>query len=281
MGINKSWQSTHSFRKFRAKTHELSKVYWLQQMGVDCTRALLVNKDAALSSVKELKCSYDYRMYPATVEETLSWLDTYMDRNRLYLLVVYTAFLESYLKEIAFFFIATKDYLVQPKVRAELLSLNPIGKAMGAPIIERSSVPNMLKYATSLFGVDLGKNAREWTKIYQLRCEVAHNGGIATPGFLKQISGLDLQVNPKEYEMLGLTWDELRSFMKSADEIAATIDSSVSCSQILALEVEQVVRELFILNRMPRQDQLWRYLYEEYAMKVKKSDQKRLEKLFY
>lgn len=250
-------------------------------MGADCLKQLLKTKSPKDFSVKELNCSFEYRMYPATVEDTLSWLPTYMDRNRLYLLVVYTAFLESYLKEITFFYIASQGYLSNPDSTSEVLKLNSVGKALGAPILEKSTVPNLIKYASNLFDIDFGKNAEDWIKLYQLRCEVAHNGGYATPNLLKQISGMKLKLNPKEYEMLGLTWDELRSSMKSADDIAALIDSKIACYSIQLLETEQVLRELKLLKRLPKQQELWSHIHDNYGLRVKRPHKIRLERMFY
>ena len=152
---------------------------------------------------------------------------------------------------------------------------------MGAPILERSTVPGMIKYAASLYEIDFGKNADDWIKLYQLRCEAAHNGGIATPDLLKQISGMKLQLDPKAYEMLGLTWDELRGSMKAADEIAAQIDSKVASYPLQLLEAEQILRELKILERFPKRHKLWEYMHEEYGIKVKRQDKLNLESMFY
>lgn len=281
MGIQYPWTPTLAFRKFRDKTHELSKIYWVQQLGADCIKDVLRQKNPTDFTVKELPSSFDFKMYPVEVKHTLDWLPTYMDRNRLYLLVVYTAFLESYLKEITFFHIASQGFLQNPNESREPMKLNPVGKALGTPILERSTVPAMIKYASNLFEINFGKNAEDWIKLYQIRCEVAHNGGVATPDFLKQISGLRLATNPKEYEMLGLSWDELRSSMKAADEIAATIDSIVSSYNIKLLEADQTLRELNILKRLPPRKDLWKLMHDEYGIKVKRQDKLNLERKFY
>lgn len=281
MGIKKTWNATLAFRKFREKTHELSKIYWIHQIGVDCINQMLINKNPEAHTVKELNCSFEFRMYPALVKETSSWLPTYMDRSRLYLLVVYSAFLESYLKEITFFYIASQGYLSNPQVPHELMKLTAVGKALGAPIIEKSTIPNMIKYAGHLFDIHFGKNADDWIKIYQIRCEVAHNGGVATPDFLKQISGMKLKLSPNEYEMLGLTWEELRTYMKAGDEIAALIDSKISSYAIQALETEQILRQLKSLKKLPRQNKLWSFVHDEYGLKVKKREKILLERMFY
>jgi hypothetical protein len=281
MGIKKIWSATLAFRKFREKTHELSKIYWVQQLGVDCLKEMLNNKNPKSHTAKVLPSSFEFRMYPAEVGDTLASLPGYMDRSRLYLLVVYTAFLESYLKEITFFHIATQGYVANFNAANELLKLNPVGKALGAPVLEKSSVPALIKYAGNLFDIDFGKNAEDWVKFYQVRCEVAHNGGIATPEFFKRISGMNLKTNPKEYEMLGLTWDELRTSMRTADEIAATIDSKMACYPIQLFETEQVLRELNIVKQLPKRNRLWEFIHTEYGLKVKRKDKLALENKFY
>jgi len=281
MGINKIWSSTLAFRKFREKTHELSKIYWIQQLGTNCIQELLKHKTPSDFTAKVLPSTFDFRMYPAQVQDTLDWLPTYMDRNRLYLLVVYTAFLESYLKEITLFYLAEQGYVSNPNSNDELLKLNAVGKAIGAPILERSTVPTMINYASGLFEIDFGKNAENWVKIYQLRCEVAHNGGIATPEFFKKISGMNLTLDPKEYEMLGLTWDELRAFMRSADDIAAMIDSKISKYSLQIQEINQVMRELSILKRLPNRNNLWQILHDEYGLKAKRKDKMEIEHRYY
>jgi hypothetical protein len=281
MGIKKIWNATLAFRKFREKTHELSKIYWVQQLGVDCLKEMLGKKNANDYAVKVLPSSFDFRMYPVKVSDTLSSLPDFLDRNRLYLLVVYTAFLESYLKEATFFYLATQGYVANMNNTREELKLNPVGKAIGAPILDKSSVPTMIKYASSLFEIDFGKNAEDWVKFYQVRCEVAHNGGVATPDFFKRISGMSLKTNPKEFDMLGLTWDELRTSMRTADEIAALIDSKIASYSIQLFEVEQVLRELNALKRLPKRNQLWTFVHDEYGLKVKTKDKLLLERKFY
>jgi len=281
MGIKKIWSATLAFRKFREKTHELSKIYWIQQLSADTLEQLLKTKDPRSYTVKEMYSSFEFRMYPAEVGETLTWLPTYMDRNRLYLLVVYTAFLESYLKEITLFYLAAQGYVSNPDATNDVFRLNPVGKALGAPILERSSVPSMIKYAGNLFEIDFGANADNWVKFYQLRCEVAHSGGVAAPEFLKQISGMNLKANPKEYEMLGLTWDELRTSMRAADDIAAMIDSKLACYSVQVFETEQVLRELNYLKRLPKKNGLWKFIHDEFGLKVKRADKISLERKFY
>lgn len=274
MGINKGWQTTLCFRKFRDKTHDLSRVYWTQQMSADCLRNELNTKKPNDISAKVIPCSFDSKMHNQTVADTLNWIDTYMERNRLHLLVIYTAFLETYLKEISFYHIASLGNVLNPHEKTTPIKLTRIGEATSSPIIKSSTVPEMIKYASELFDIDFGLNATEWIKIYKVRCAAAHNGGIATPKFLQDISGMPLALNPKEYENIGLTWDELRLAMKYGDNIAAMIDSKVSTYQIKLLEVEQILREFAAKRKLPKHTLLWTHMHENYGF----SAPKRVEK---
>lgn len=282
MGINRSWNTTLSFRRFRLKTHELSKVYWTQQMSADSLLNQLKGKNPKDISSQIIDCSFDSKMYSQEVQDTISWIPKYMERNRLHLLAIYTAFLETYLKEITFYHCASLGYIANANEKKDPLKLNTVGTAITAPIIKSSTVPEMIKYAGEYYGVDFGINATAWVKIYKVRCAAVHNGGIATPGFLKAINGHPLSLNPKTYENIGLTWDELRTFMRYADEISATIDYKVSNYNIKLIEIEEVLRELKSKKTLPAKSKLWEHLSNEYSfIGVKRENKVQLVKKFY
>ena len=111
MGINKIWQSTLSFRKFRDKTNNLSRLYWTQQMATDCLLEQLNTKNPDAIATEEINCSFEPKMHSQSVRDAIAWLPTFMERNRLHLLVIYTAFLETYLKDITFFYSASLGHL--------------------------------------------------------------------------------------------------------------------------------------------------------------------------
>jgi hypothetical protein len=234
-------------------------------MATDCLHNYLSTKDSNSHPVDEIGCSFDRKMYTENIADTLSWLPVYMGRNRLHLLVIYTAFLETYLKEIAFLYTASQGYISNPNEIDKPIKLTKVGEAFSSPIIKSSTVPEMIKYASELFDINFGKNAIEWNKIYKVRCAAAHNGGIATPKFLQEISGMSLALNPQEYDNIGLTWDELRTAMRYADEIAALIDSKMSNYKIKILEVEQVMRELKSKDVLPNRRKIWQLLHNNYS----------------
>lgn len=282
MGINRIWESTLAFRGLREKTDKLSRLYWTQQMATDCLQEQLSTKNPNAISVAEIRCSFDARMHSQTVSETLAWLPTYMERNRLHLLVIYTAFFETYLKEITFFYIASQGHISNLNDTTFPIKLSKVGEAYASPILKSSTVPEMLKYASELFDINFGRNATEWNKIYKIRCAAAHNGGIATPKFLEMISGTPLTLRPKEYENIGLTWDELRTAMRYADEIAALIDFKVSNYNIRLLETEQVMREHHTKGTLPKRNKLWQFLHDNYSLfPIKRPDKNKFINKFY
>src|SRR5574337_1076099 len=110
MGINKSWRSTFAFSNFRNRTFELSRIYWTQQLAMDCLADNLLKHAPTDMTAKAIKTSFDPRMHFHSVKETLEWIPVQMERNRLHLLVIYTGFLESYLKEIALVDMVRRGY---------------------------------------------------------------------------------------------------------------------------------------------------------------------------
>lgn len=282
MGINKQWESSLAFRNFRDKTHDLSRVYWTQQMGADSLLDQLNGKNPNDISAKVINCSFDSKMHNQTVADTLTWLPTYMERNRLHLLVIYTAFLETYLKEITFYHAASTGHVSNINEVSEPLKLTAVGAAMTQPIIRSSTVPEMIKYAAEYYSINFGVAAQEWIKVYKVRCAAAHNGGIATPKFLKEISGQPLALRPKEYENIGLTWDELRTAMKYGDDIAAMIDFKVSTYDIRILETEDTLRELKAKKKLPKREKLWELLHNDYHLfPIKKLNKLKFISKFY
>lgn len=163
-------------------------------------------------------------MFPHKVSELDHWFDSYLSRVRLHLLIIASASLESYLTDIAFYFIAQQGYLQKSNSSTDLLELNAVGRALGAPIMQRASIPEPLKYAEKSFDVELGEYRKIWNKAYHLRCVTAHNGGMVMPAALKRIPDLSIP----EFDLMGINWSELRKCMNAADQIVTIIDRKVS-----------------------------------------------------
>lgn len=279
MGISTSWQATLAFRRFRKKIYNLSRTYWTHQMGADVISQQIQHADPNLYVVDYLNCcSFDIKMHPQTIQETIDWLPKYMERARLHILILVSASLEAYLKDITFNFIASKGYIQPPKSNKELLKINEVGEALGSPILGKSSIPEPLKFAEKLFDINYGNNRTIWDKSYKLRCAAAHNGGMVLQKTLKEIPDLSIP----EFEMIGISWDDLKTAMVAADNIAALTDNKISNYSITLIESEQTLRILNSKNKLPKnRKEIWTILYEDYALQVKRTDKMRLERIFY
>lgn len=277
MGINKSWRSTFAFSNFRKRTFELSRIYWTQQLAMDCLNETLQLHAPQEITARVIQTSFDPRMHFHSVKETIEWIPTQMERNRLHLLVIYTGFLESYLKEITFIDIVRRGYVENFDDVTKPIKLTRVGEAISGPILRKATIPEMIQFASEYFDVDFGNAGQEWKRIYKLRCVAAHNGGFATPKFLKEYSGFPLALNPKEYDAIGLTWDELRTAMRCGDDIAAMIDYKLPAYQTRIIEADLILRELKALKKLPPKTKIWEYLYKEYSLfPIKQKDKLQL-----
>lgn len=277
MGINTIWNTTLAFRRFRKKLEDLSRIYWTHQMGADSIMKHAVAANSNDFIVDLLGCSFDRKMHPKKVSETIDWIPKYLERNRLHILIVTSASLEAYLKDAAFNYIASKGYHTTPSSSSDLLRLNEIGQALGSPILSKSSIPEPLKFAEKLFDIDYGTRKAIWTRAYKLRCTAAHNGGMVMPDTKDQLPDLSIP----EFEMIGIDWEELRKCMNAADEIVALTDHKIASYEIELIETEQTLRILKKKNRLPLRKDLWAFMHDEFSFHVKRKDKIRLESLVY
>lgn len=269
-----NWISSFSFKQFRQKTGLLSDAYWTQQILIDSIAEKLKNENQDAKIHDVMNCSFDVRMYPQTVSEFLTALPNFMNQYRLQLLVTYSAHLEMYLKDITFRYLISKGYVENLEKPKEILKLNKLGKVIGSPIINNSTIPDMIDYASELFEIDFGSHVTEWKKLYTLRCAAAHNGGIATASFIQKIGGSkQLALNPKENDNIGLTWEELRKGLRYGDEIVTMIDNKIASYEIRLVDAEIILRELKAKNCLPIKEKVPAIFNNEYSIfPVKRAD---------
>lgn len=277
MAMENGWKSTLSFRRFRRKLNELSMVHWTNQIGADSISKLIDGKDDSAYTVDEIGCSFDRRMFPRSVSETHHWLPVYMERTRLHLLVLTAANLESFLQEVTFVHLAALGYVKRPDTLTQPLKLNAVGEAIGKPILGRASLPEPLRYAEQLFGIDYGAHRDTWTKAYKLRCIAAHTGGMVYSKHLVDIPDLELNV----FEMIGLDWDELLEAMRSADNIASQTDRFISSNDSRQIEAEQTIRLMKAKGELPKKHKLWQAMHDLHGVQVNKASKLFLEEMFY
>src|SRR5580692_9912072 len=103
--MTKTWRPTLAFQRFREKNTSLSSGYMTAELGREVMRSALHGKADAAQVTTELHASFDYRQLPETVGSFVAKLDERAGVERLHLLMICSANLESYLQE------ATKLYV--------------------------------------------------------------------------------------------------------------------------------------------------------------------------
>lgn len=249
--------STLGFRRFRSKLGELSRLYWFHFINSEAgvAHAKTLNQNEAL--VPQLTIEFPPSMFSLTASEYVAISDEIINRTRLYLLMVCSANLESYLHEVTFAYLASIGHAVNPT------KLDEVGEALGNPILGFSSIPKPLAYAEKLFGVDLSPHRAEWNNFYKLRCAVAHSGGVMTARSKKELSSMK---NIQLHGHIGISWGELSKAFKSADKIVAIIDEKLRGKEI---KLAEILRELTFLkgeNNFPNEADVWEFLHENYGL---------------
>ena len=268
-------ETTLCFRNFLNKHSELSRIYWTHLMSSEHLRNSIVAAPPKEFTASYLNSSFPSFMHPQTIEETLSWLNTYMDRSRLHILVVCSANLEAYLKEITRLFLLSSGHR---KSSTEPFTLNSIGKALGAQILEKSSLPEPLKYAQDLFSLSLKNELPLWNTAYKLRCAAAHNGGVVDEKTKRELANLNLTIG----DQISLDWEDLKSYLKCAHDIAKKIDSKLQSYEIKILESEKILNEGKITKKLPNRKSIWTYLHENFSINgIRNCDKEDIEHRLY
>lgn len=252
-------ESTISFRRFRSKNSELSRLYWFHSLNseIGLDKAQTLNQSQAIAP--QVAAGLTAKMFTMTTAEYVAISEEMHNRMRLQLLLICSANLESYLNDIAFAYIASLGHAASPT------KLNEIGEALGRPILEVASVPRPLAYAEKLFDVDLGALRTQWSHLYKLRCVVAHSGGVMTARSKRDLSQIP---TPPLNKHLGLTWAELAKALGSAYKIVTKIDKKVRTREVKAAELR---RELFLLkeaNDLPPEKNIDSFLFSQYGIKA-------------
>lgn len=248
--------SSLCFRRFRKKHTELSRLYWGYVLSHEATVKCLASAKLTDYAVDAIGPSFSRGMLAVTVADYIASAEEMLSRTRLHLLVVCSANVEAYLKEITFAHLASKGH------SKSHLKLDAIGDALGAPILDRSSLPDPLEYAESLFQVVLGKPRTDWNHFYKLRCALAHNGGVVTARTLREIPTLKLPLN----SLIGLTWPELFSALEAADKIVEIIDKKVRCKDLKRSEIAKELAYLKEAKKLPPKKDVWKFLHEEFGL---------------
>jgi hypothetical protein len=148
---------------------------------------MLAGKSPTASAVTEIGASFKRNLLPERIDDFINKSDERAGLNRLHLLVICSANLESYLQDAITLYVGGLGYAKGPR------KLNDVGEAIAAPVIKSSTVPSMMKYIQELLCLTFGQHLTRWQKGYKLRCGAAHNGGIVTSKVLRDIPDIKLR----------------------------------------------------------------------------------------
>lgn len=263
--------STIAFTRFKRKHSELSQIYWVHVVGAEAMRKVIQNAPNEQLTIEALQIPIKQQEFALNVKQTKDWLDYYLGRSRLHILAVCAANLESFLKQTAEVFVESQGH------KAATGGLSKVGEAIAAPILGRDSLPEPLKYSQSLFEVEFGQHLTNWERAYRLRCELVHNGAVATSRSVKKLGIAGLRLD----DQIAYTWVELKRDLHSAYEIAHQIDRKVSGYKFRLTEVEHELRMLKEANSLPPRKEVWPYFHKFGLSSLHKSDRLRLVRSFY
>lgn len=259
-------RTTIAFRGFKKKTSVLSDMYWTSEAGRQAVRTLLALADPDAKAATELGVLFDARHLNETVREFLKLSDERAGSERLNLLVMCSANLESFLQD------AIEIYVANLGHRNERCRLDVIGEQIAKPVVGRSSIPPMLKYVESLIGVRFGGDYNKWQRGYKLRCIAAHEAGLLSSENQKKLKTKKQHVG----DWIRLSWEELKSYLESAYSIADRIDEAISSKSLLLLEVEWTLARWKREGSLPPRDQIWTAM-NELGVSIGKEHRKEIE----
>jgi hypothetical protein len=143
-----------------------------------------------------------------------------------------------------------------------MASWDPVGQALGAPILQRDSLPEPLKYGEQLFGVQYGKYRTLWQRSYKLRCALAHAGGVVTARTKRDLPNLKAPLG----SILELSWADLKESLDAADQVATITDKAVSTYKLRLLEADRELRDLSEAGQLPARASLWSELHTKLSI---------------
>lgn len=264
----RQWKSTYCFRQFRKKHTVLSDIYWMSQLGNQATLKL-VDGISESQFVADIVASpaVPRGKFPLKIKEFRERLGLHEGIHRLHLLVVCSANFESYLQDAVRLRVGSLGYA------SKAFTLNSVGSAMAKPVINSSTVPDMLEYIEKLLSLQFGDARSLWKKAYKLRCAAAHNGGVATSKTRRDIPSLGLS----DGAPISLSWPELMSYLDAADRIATAVDMSISTPAVRDLEGRWILDELKAQKALPPFASVWQFMHDEYRILVSSKAKTRIQ----
>jgi hypothetical protein len=268
---SRHWKSTISFRRFRKKHNELSKINWTSMLGSH----LISQKNAEIGAGEKLTYSlaslpFKPHALPATKEDLVAWLPEYESLIRSHVLLACSGNLELYLKRSIRFYLAANGYASSK----DRFSLTSVGQATGRPVLQASTIHVQLRYVQDLLGMEFKNHLLVWEKAYKERCNFAHQAGVVT-----HLDKEDIQFYGAN---LVTDWPALLQLLDSTNQICGVIDQKVSSAKARLLELEFELSMLKAAKKLPKKDKLWHFVHSELGSDMPtKAEKLRIESELY
>lgn len=267
----KQWLSTLSFRRFRKKHNELSRLNWTSQLGAH----FISNENKAIEFDQKLTFTttgipFKPSALPLTKEEMNEWIPLYENAIRNSVLLMSSGNLELYLKR------ATRFYLVSVghASKKDPFALTSVGEAIGRPVLKGSTIHIQLKYLQELLGIEFNKHLTVWEKAYKERCNLAHQAGVVTH--------LDKEDIKFYGENIATDWPSLLQLLDSTNQICAVIDQKIASAPLRLVELEFELSMLKAAKKLPSRDAVWTFVHSTLGCRQpSKADKSRIECALY
>lgn len=263
-------RTTMVFRRFRDKNTALSRLYWTSEAGRHAIRTVLNGRPNGDLAVQALGVTFDSRHLRESVGEIIERLDERAGSERLHLLVICCANLESFLQDAIELWVAHLGH------RSADYRLTAVGKALASPVVDRSTVPDMLEYVEQLLDVRFATHLTDWRRGYKLRCAAAHEAGVMSVETAKKLGGVGAGVG----DWIKVSWDELKALMTAAHAIAESIDRKLSSAPLREFEVEWTLAQWKREKRLPPLDKVWTVMHE-LGVTIQRPRQRAIERWLY
>ena len=234
---------TYNYRCFKLEFSSLSRLYWCVEYSTKLANQQISNTAESLTGkyLNEILplSDFDNGKLHITASEFMRESETHISHLRLLLVVKACALLEEYLHRQAHYYAIHLGY-----VGKKFNELNEVGKTMIKPTLV-SNLHESLKYFQHLATLNFGSLMLTIKEAYEIRCAVAHNGGIVDHETARRL--------PKFNKIIGqriqINWSELNIYLKAIHDVATKMDECLPVGRIRSIEVNWLLQGLFDLDK--------------------------------
>jgi len=227
---------TYAYTSFKKEFSLLSRLHWYFSYSAEISTDEVVKADPSgtspLTSVRPVT-KMDGNRLSISTGQFVDMQTSTIAHLRAILLVKGIASLEDYIHRYCSYYGVYRGYVGDRPNR-----LSDVGDALIAPAM-KSSLKPVLSYVSSLMGLDFGAPLSVVAEAYQIRCAVAHNGGVVDSETVKKVPRLKKHLGQR----ILLTWDELQAYLNGIDKVACQIDQAIPQGKLNSIEARWLIQD--------------------------------------